>query len=103
MNNTLSTTILPIFSILFIATATQHAIAQEESIVFRDEEPFGIKLSTEGSGVDFSYGPVGVDLTTFLVYNAAKARFIILSSNASPFVGVGVGERSKGASGGSDS
>jgi len=76
--------------------------AQEKKL-FREERPFAFKLGFEGFGADVTFfNYVGVDLTTFLLSTSAKARFLILQRNATPFVGIGVRRIGPGFGGGTE-
>ncbi len=87
-----------LFSLILLASS---ASSQVESL-YRSDRPIGVKLGFEGLGVDLCLGElVGLDATTWLFYNAAKARIFLLNRNASPFVGFGYGS-SGGVGGNSD-
>ncbi len=88
--------------LLSVASSVVFAQGPQHDTLYRSARQAGAKISVEGVGFDLClFDHLGLDATSFIIYNAAKARFLILSKNATPIVGVGVGGRSAGP-GGSD-
>jgi len=87
-----------LFIIILMCTfAFELSIAQIEdsSALFRFNRPVAGKIGLEGLGVDITIGSaVAIEATSFLVYNTAKARVLLLKNNSTPFLGVGVGSAS---------
>ena len=66
--------------------------ATAQSPLIREEHPLALKIGSEGIGLDYSLGDrVALDLTSFGIYHSAKARFFVLTRNATPYFGVGIG------------
>jgi hypothetical protein len=85
--------------LLLILILTTTLKAQEDSAkgvgssLYRFDKPIAIKISFEGIGIDISVGKIfEVEVTTLLVYNNIKFRYLILQSNATPFIGLGYGK-----------
>lgn len=76
----------------------QQACGQDS--LYRSTRQVAAKITTEGLGLDLClFDRVGIDATSFLIYNTAKVRFQALSKNTTPIVGAGFGNRSAGAGG----
>ncbi len=58
----------------------------------RVRHPIVVKLGMEGLGLDVTVmKPLAVDVTYAIFYLSSKLRVLLLSDNATPYVGVGIG------------
>lgn len=75
----------------------------EKTRLFRDDRPLAAKIGFEGVGLDLTLGGfLAVEATSIVMYNAAKAKVLLIQKNATPFVGVGTGSQSGGFGGGTE-
>ena len=82
----------------------EFAIAQsgDSTQPFRIDRPLAGRVGFEGIGLDLTLGGVvAIEGTSLLIYNAGKAKLLLLQKNATPFVGIGIGSLSAGPGGGS--
>jgi len=77
--------------LIVLTLITAHSLFAQESLN-RVKNPFVYKWGFEGVGLDVTiFNHLGLDATTWFFYNSAKIRYLILNSNTTPFVGLGVG------------
>lgn len=73
---------------LFLA-ATVHAQERQPD---RGRHPFAVKIGSEGLGLDLTViKPLAFDVTLGIFSINTKLRWLILSGNETPYVGVGIG------------
>ena len=91
--------------LLIVGLAHGLAIAQdsEKTKPFRIDRPLAAKIGFEGVGLDLTLAEfLDVEATSFVIYNAAKAKVLLIQKNATPFVGIGIGSQSAGPGGGTE-
>jgi hypothetical protein len=77
--------------LVLIALLMTTAYSQEDQLL-RYDRPVSLKLGLEGIGIDLALGDwLALDATSWIFYNATKARVFLFEKDASPFLGVGYG------------
>ena len=65
---------------------------QAQDTLYRWQRPLVAKLGFEGFGLDLAIGTkVGIEVSSLFYYHTGKIRFYVLTQNATPFIGLGIG------------